>query len=95
MAGASTARAPADIVAAGLIHVPEGRKLFPDLSVRENLELGSYRRGEAARAETWTACSPIFPRLKERFAPARRHAVGRRAADAGDRPRPDGRAASC
>ena len=31
--------------------VPEGRRIFPNLSVRENLELGSYRRGRAARAE--------------------------------------------
>jgi branched-chain amino acid transport system ATP-binding protein len=58
---------PADIVAAGLVHVPEGRKLFPDLSVRENLELGSYRRGKAARAETMDQVLAVFPRLKERF----------------------------
>src|SRR5947207_820437 len=42
---------PADIVAAGLIQVPEGRRVFPNLSVRENLELGSYRRGRARRAQ--------------------------------------------
>jgi branched-chain amino acid transport system ATP-binding protein len=41
---------PPDIVAAGLIHVPEGRKIFPNMSVRENLELGSYRRASANRA---------------------------------------------
>ena len=35
-----------EIVAAGLIHVPEGRRIFPDLNVRENLELGSYRRAK-------------------------------------------------
>src|SRR5438093_1386282 len=40
---------PADIVAAGLIQVPEGRRVFPDLSVLENLELGSYRRGRERR----------------------------------------------
>src|SRR5262245_25833958 len=39
------------IVAAGLIHVPEGRRVFPNLSVRENLELGSYRRGRDRRAQ--------------------------------------------
>ena len=59
---------PADIVAAGLVHVPEGRKLFPDLSVRENLELGSYRRGKAGRARTMEHVLSVFPRLKERFA---------------------------
>jgi branched-chain amino acid transport system ATP-binding protein len=58
---------PADIVAAGLVHVPEGRKLFPDLSVRENLELGSYRRGKAQRAQTMERVLNVFPRLKERF----------------------------
>jgi branched-chain amino acid transport system ATP-binding protein len=59
---------PADIVAAGLVHVPEGRKLFPDLSVRENLELGSYRRGKPERARTMEHVLTVFPRLKERFA---------------------------
>ena len=42
---------PADIVARGLIHVPEGRKLFPNLSVQDNLELGSYKRGRANRSQ--------------------------------------------
>ena len=43
---------PQAIVARGLIQVPEGRRVFPNLSVRENLDLGSYRRGAAApRAE--------------------------------------------
>ena len=59
---------PADIVAAGLVHVPEGRRLFPDLSVRENLELGSYRRGKAERAHTMERVLSVFPRLKERLA---------------------------
>jgi branched-chain amino acid transport system ATP-binding protein len=57
----------AAIVALGLVHVPEGRKLFPDLSVRENLELGSYRRGKAQRAQTMEQVLTVFPRLKERF----------------------------
>jgi branched-chain amino acid transport system ATP-binding protein len=60
-------KSPADIVAAGLVHVPEGRRLFPDLSVRENLELGSYRRGKAERARTMEQVLSVFPRLKERF----------------------------
>jgi branched-chain amino acid transport system ATP-binding protein len=58
---------PSDIVAAGLVHVPEGRKLFPDLSVRENLELGSYRRGKSQRARTMDQVLTVFPRLKQRF----------------------------
>ncbi|MGL4441631.1 MAG: ABC transporter ATP-binding protein [Bosea sp. (in: a-proteobacteria)] len=55
-----------DIVAAGLIHVPEGRKIFPNMSVRENLELGSYRRAKANRAVNLERAFTIFPRLKER-----------------------------
>ena len=34
-----------DIVRRGLIHVPEGRRIFPNMTVRENLELGGYLRG--------------------------------------------------
>ncbi len=56
------------IVDRGLIHVPEGRHVFPNLSVRENLELGSYRRGRANRARNLDRVVDIFPRLKERFA---------------------------
>ena len=58
--------APTRIVAAGLIHVPEGRRVFPDLTVRENLELGSYRRGRVARARNLERVVSIFPRLGER-----------------------------
>jgi branched-chain amino acid transport system ATP-binding protein len=54
------------IVAAGLIQVPEGRRLFPNLSVRENLELGAYRRGRAQRARNLERVFDIFPRLRER-----------------------------
>ena len=57
---------PAAIVAAGLIHVPEGRRIFPDLNVRENLELGSYRRGRARRGDNLERVFGIFPRLRER-----------------------------
>lgn len=56
----------ARIVAAGLIHVPEGRKIFPDLSVRENLVLGSYRRGRIRRRANLERVFETFPRLRER-----------------------------
>lgn len=66
-AGARIDRAPASaIVAAGLIHVPEGRKIFPTLTVLENLELGSYRRGRARRAANLDRAFATFPRLRER-----------------------------
>jgi branched-chain amino acid transport system ATP-binding protein len=59
-------RRPAAIVARGLIHVPEGRRIFPNLSVRDNLDLGSYRRGRAARDDNRDRVFAVFPRLRER-----------------------------
>ena len=58
---------PVEIVEMGLIHVPEGRKLFPNLSVKENLELGSYRRGKLNRATNFGRVIEIFPKLKDRL----------------------------
>ena len=60
-------RSPAEIVNMGLIHVPEGRKLFPNLSVRDNLELGSYRRGKGNRETNIDQVLDIFPKLRERI----------------------------
>jgi branched-chain amino acid transport system ATP-binding protein len=57
---------PADIVARGLIHVPEGRRIFPNMTVRENLDLGAYRRGRARRGDSRSRVFSIFPRLAER-----------------------------
>ena len=57
---------PATIVARGLIHVPEGRRIFPNMSVRENLDLGSYRRGKPHRVENRERVLTTFPRLRER-----------------------------
>ena len=61
-----TGASSADIVEAGLIHVPEGRKIFPNMSVRENLELGSYRRGRERRSANLERVFETFPRLRER-----------------------------
>lgn len=58
---------PAEIVERGLIHVPEGRKLFPNLSVRDNLELGSYKRGRANRSQNLDKVLEVFPKLRERI----------------------------
>jgi branched-chain amino acid transport system ATP-binding protein len=55
-----------DIVKAGLIQVPEGRKIFPNLSVMENLELGSFTRARERRVANLDKVFGIFPRLKER-----------------------------
>ncbi len=54
------------IVAAGLIHVPEGRRVFGDMSVRDNLILGSYRRGRPHRSRNLERVLETFPRLRER-----------------------------
>jgi len=56
-----------EVVKRGLIHVPEGRRIFPNLSVRENLELGSLVRGRERRAQNIEKVVDIFPRLRERF----------------------------
>jgi len=56
----------AQIVAAGLVQVPEGRRVFPNLTVLENLELGAYRRARAHRARNLERVFATFPRLAER-----------------------------
>jgi branched-chain amino acid transport system ATP-binding protein len=57
---------PATIVARGLIHVPEARCVFPNLTIEENLDLGSYRRGRARRESNRARVFATFPRLAER-----------------------------
>jgi branched-chain amino acid transport system ATP-binding protein len=61
--------APFRIVEAGVALVPEGRGIFADLTVRENLELGAFaRRARAREAENRARVLELFPRLQERFA---------------------------
>jgi ABC-type branched-subunit amino acid transport system ATPase component len=58
---------PADVVRAGVVQVPEGRRVFADLTVEENLRAGGLaRKGRAARAEARTRVYELFPRLQER-----------------------------
>jgi branched-chain amino acid transport system ATP-binding protein len=57
---------PSAIVARGLIHVPEGRRIFPNMTVRENLDLGAYRRARPRRDNNRNKVLAIFPRLAER-----------------------------
>ena len=56
-----------DIVNLGVILVPEGRRVFPNLNVMENLQLGSLVRGKLNRKQNLERVVTIFPRLKERF----------------------------
>ena len=65
--GKAIARArPSTIVARGLIHVPEGRRIFPNMTVAENLDLGCYRRARRHRTQNRERVYGIFPRLAER-----------------------------
>jgi branched-chain amino acid transport system ATP-binding protein len=54
------------VVQAGLIQVPEGRRVFPNLTVRENLELGAFARARERRGANLERVFTIFPRLAER-----------------------------
>ena len=56
-----------NVVEAGLIQIPEGRRIYPNMNIRENLELGAYRRGKQRRQENLDRVVSIFPRLAERF----------------------------
>jgi branched-chain amino acid transport system ATP-binding protein len=56
----------AEIVACGIAHVPEGRQLFPSLTVRDNLELGVRASDRAQRGDTLERVFTLFPRLRER-----------------------------
>ena len=59
---------PVAVVAAGVVHVPEGRRLFTGMSVRDNLFMGAYARrdGQAATRRDLELVFKIFPRLAER-----------------------------
>jgi branched-chain amino acid transport system ATP-binding protein len=58
---------PFEIAALGIAHVPEGRRVLPDMTVEENLELGAYLpRPKARRRESLAWVYQIFPRLAER-----------------------------
>ena len=58
--------APHQIVGLGIAHVPEGRRLFPKMSVLENLTMGAYRRSRADVASTLAMIYEHFPILRER-----------------------------
>jgi branched-chain amino acid transport system ATP-binding protein len=58
---------PHRIVEAGLVHIAEGRELFPHMTVLENLELGAFpKRARRVRYETLEFVMELFPRLRER-----------------------------
>jgi len=59
--------APHEIVKAGISHSPEGRRIFTNMSVHENLQLGAYIRKDADIHKDMEAVLDRFPRLRERF----------------------------
>jgi branched-chain amino acid transport system ATP-binding protein len=89
---------PHEVLRMGLAQVPEGRGIFPNLTVDENLDLGRVRaEGRGRGGEGPTRVFELFPRLKERLKQRAGHALRRRAADARDRARrcSPGRGCSC
>lgn len=67
--GEDITRLPAhEVVDRGIILIPEGRQLFPDMTVRENLQMGTYRRAARAAAESrLEEVLALFPRVRERL----------------------------
>ena len=82
---------PQKIVSRGIAMVPEGRRVFPNLTVAENLKIGAYlRKDEAGIRKDMDHVYDLFPRLQGALLADGRHALRRRAADAGRGPGADG-----
>ncbi len=63
-----TSSSPDDIVKSGLIHVPEGRRIFANMSVKENLEMGAFTRKDKQGIKAdMEKVFDLFPRLRERI----------------------------
>lgn len=61
-------KSPADIVRLGIVHCPEGRRVFPDMTVAENLDMGAYTRSDAdGIAADLQHVFELFPILKGRY----------------------------
>ena len=87
--------APDAIVATGIAQVPEGRHIFPELTVEENLKVGGHLLTERGRLKTALgAVYEVFPPQRARWLQLGRTFERRRAADARARPRDDVAAAS-
>lgn len=62
-----TGKMPKEIISQGLLQVPEGRKIFPNLSVSDNLQLGAFRRASGRKKQNFEKVLETFPRLRERL----------------------------
>ena len=68
----------AEIVKKGIAMVPEGRRVFPFMSIKDNLLMGAFTRTDKADiARTLESVLQRFPRLRERYSQQARHAVRR------------------
>ena len=57
-----------EVVELGITMIPEGRQLFPDMTVRENLQMGAYRKGaRASQSQLMDEVLALFPRVAERL----------------------------
>jgi branched-chain amino acid transport system ATP-binding protein len=66
--GRDLSKVPANrVVTLGIAHSPEGRRIFARMTVKENLEMGAYARGNADLTEDFDRVYQLFPRLKERI----------------------------
>ena len=79
---------PHKVVGKGLALVPEGRRVFLQMTVEENLEMGAFTRSGGAAADMEQVYDPLPPPERAQ-PPDRRHPLGRRTADAGHGPGPD------
>ena len=71
LGGTDLTRVPAHrLVRLGVAHSPEGRRIFPRMTVRENLELGAYAREKGDLSADYDRVFQLFPRLKERLTQA-------------------------
>ncbi len=61
-----TAMPPSEIVRKGICHVPEGRRIFPKLTVHDNLEMGAYSAASSDLNRNFEKVFAVFPILKER-----------------------------
>ena len=80
-----TGASPQEILSRGIAHCPEGRRVFPYMTVQENLDMGCYLRKDQDGIDTdLERVFEGFPILKQTPPSDGRHIVGRRATNAGD-----------